>query len=76
MAEKADSIQTALEDVADAAKLLAIHGAGGYSLDTSALDMVFLRSLRKLSEAMQSSNKLNFYDPSGDLTYALQDGVD
>jgi hypothetical protein len=76
MAEKKDSIQLALENVADAAKLLAIHGAEGYSLDSSALDVVFLRSLRRLSKALQESGNLDRYDPHSDITYSLTDGVE
>lgn len=75
MVEKADPIKKALEDIAQAAKALATHGAGGYTVDTSALDAVFIRSLRKLHEAFeQDGSKYDWYDPYGDVQTSLMDG--
>ena len=76
MVDKKDSVHKALEEVAESATLLALHGAGGYSLDSSALDMVFLRALKKLNNALMETDRLDFYDPTGDLSYALQSGVE
>lgn len=76
MTDKKDPVHKALEDVAEAATLLALHGAGGYSLESSALDVVFLRALRNLNAALGETDKLDFYDPTGDLSYALQGGVE
>lgn len=75
MADKSDPIQKALEDIAEAARSLATHGAGGYTVDTSALDAVFIRSLKKLHEAFETDGaNFEWYDPYGDVQTSLMDG--
>lgn len=74
MADKKNDTQKALERVAEAARLLAVHGAEGYSVDTGALDVVFLRALRALRDALGYDDFTENYDPMGDI-YAQLSGM-
>lgn len=67
MAKNDDGVQKALETLAEAATSLAIHGAGGYTVDTSALDAVFVRSFENLKWALEMSDKIDWYDPDGNI---------
>jgi hypothetical protein len=72
---KTNRIATALERISEAAHSLALHGAGGYSVDTSALDAVFVRSLLELRNALMNEDDLNvseYFDPRGDLNIAME----
>ena len=69
---KRDDIKKALDTLAEAATSLASHGAGGYTTDTSALDIVFLRSLFALREALKY-NDCDLYDPRGHIYEGLLD---
>lgn len=60
--EKKDNIRIAFEQLAEAAESLAVHGAGGYTVETSALDEVFRRSLVNLNRALDENDSL-LYDP-------------
>ncbi len=73
---KNDPIREALENLAEAAKSLACHGAGGYTIDTSALDAVFLRSLVNLyhSFLVEDAN-CEYFDPFGDIWNSLPSEV-
>lgn len=66
-ATKKDDIQKALENVSEAANLLSIHGAGGYSIESSALDTVFVRTLKELINALRFDDRTDWYDPEGDI---------
>lgn len=68
---KKDSIAIALDNLAEAAHSLALHGAGGYTVDTSALDAVFVRSLHQLNSALEDSIDSDKYDPYGDIYNVL-----
>jgi hypothetical protein len=68
---KKDDIQIALEHVSEAANLLSIHGAGGYSIESSALDVVFLRALAGLRDALRYDDRCEWYDPEGDIHESL-----
>ena len=75
MAKENNKIADALEIVSEAAHSLAIHGAGGYSTDTSALDTVFVRSLIALRNALMNEEDysvIEFFDPRGDLNIAME----
>ena len=72
---KTNPISAALETISEAAHSLAIHGAGGYSTDTSALDAVFVRSLIALRNALMNNeddNVSDYFDPRGDLYVAME----
>lgn len=72
---KTNPISAALETISEAAHSLALHGAGGYSVDTSALDAVFIRSLIALRNALMNNeddNVSDYFDPRGDLFIAME----
>lgn len=71
---KKDQIQEALERLSEAANLLSIHGAGGYSIESSALDVVLLRSLTTLRDALRYDDRAEWYDPEGDI-HEILDGT-
>lgn len=69
-------VANALERVSEAAHSLAIHGAGGYSTDTSALDAVFVRTLLELRNAVaeeENDSVVHYFDPRGELFLAIED---
>lgn len=72
---KTNQIVGALERVSESAHSLALHGAGGYSVDTSALDAVFLRCLLALRNALMDeddSNVIDYFDPRGEIWIAIE----
>lgn len=71
MAKEKTRISSALERVSEAAHSLAVHGAGGYSIDTSALDEVFARTLLDLRNAMLEEDCAH-YDPRGNLFITIE----
>lgn len=74
MTEKKDNIRIAFEQLAEIAESLAVHGAGGYSAETSALDEVFRRSLVNLNRALEEFDSM-LYDPYGRITESLPDYI-
>lgn len=65
-ASKEDPIKKTLDNLSEAAASLGCHGYEGYSIDSSALDVVFLRSLTKLKDALgNADNDAYRYDPGG-----------
>lgn len=72
--KKDDIIKSALERVSEAANSLAIHGNAGYSVETGALDTVFLRALDSLREALIVGDNIEWYDPYGDIYLVLSEG--
>ncbi len=75
MAEKFDPIRVALNNVSEAAHVLSLHGAQGYSLDTGALDYVFQRTLNELAVAFEESSNADYYDPDFELRSRLDDQI-
>lgn len=70
--KKDDSIKVALDNLSAAATALACHGAGGYTVDTSALDAVFVRCLVNLRNELDLCDEVEFYDPDGDIQAMLR----
>lgn len=76
MSTKKDLIRPALERVSEAANILAIHGNNGYSVESGALDTVFLRALSALKEALMiDDDNVEWYDPYGDIYVVLSEGL-
>lgn len=74
---KENRISAALERVSEAAHSLAIHGAGGYTTDTSAIDIVFIRTLQELRNALddeEDDTVSSYFDPCSEI-YAAIEGV-
>jgi len=71
MSTKVDEIKRALDALADAASALGCHGYGGYTTETAALDVVFIRCLTKLRTALANTDQNLFYDPEGMVYDAL-----
>lgn len=72
---KTNQIAFTLERVSESAHALAIHGAGGYSTDTSALDAVFVRCLLALKNALANEEDFNvveYFDPRGEVFEAIE----
>lgn len=67
MAKNDDGVKKALENLAEAATALSIHGAGGYTVDTSALDAVFVRALNNVKWELEISDKVDWYDPDSEI---------
>lgn len=74
MPKEENRISAVLERVSEAAHSLALHGAGGYSIDSSALDEVFVRTLLELRRVMDDED-CSYYDPRGNL-YVTIEGID
>lgn len=70
--KKDDGIKVALDSLTAAATALACHGAGGYSVDTSALDAVFVRCLVNLRNELDWCDEVEYYDPDGDIQALLR----
>lgn len=72
---KTNQIAFTLERISESAHALAIHGAGGYSTDTSALDAVFVRCLFAFRNALMDEEDFNlveYFDPRGELFSAVE----
>lgn len=72
---KTNEIAFTLERVSESAHALAIHGAGGYSVDTSALDAVFVRCLLALRNALMNEedySNVEYFDPRGEIYETIE----
>lgn len=71
-ASKEDNVKKALDNLSEAAKSLSCHGHGGYTVDSSALDVVFIRAMINLKAAIADDfSSATRYDPTGDIYDAL-----